>query len=188
MAQSLAGVYEVVRLERVQNKYLWNKYCMYRSHVELKRRQAATVRTNDPAYHEELLFHGTRDTPVLDTIGANVENGFEPRLAKDAEYGAGTYFAQHAIYSVAYERNWLFYGQPDARLVPKDDPAGTKVVLLLARVALGQGLRPRTLVLGVEVNAAIWLRNEHRSTPGCWRSGRARVTGSVASTASGHHC
>jgi hypothetical protein len=85
--------------------------------------------------NESALFHWTFD--AFDLISGEQGSGFETRLARAGEYGNGAYFAQHAIYPLAFRTNGYRDREEEALdwSVPQD--AGTTIRLLWARVALG---------------------------------------------------
>eukprot|EP01047_Picozoa_sp_COSAG01_P087427 COSAG01_NODE_20118_length_969_cov_7.422989_1_plen_282_part_10 len=90
IAQSLPD-FVLVGMERVQNKALWQKYSAYHAGQEVT--------------DESELFHYAKPA-VLEQIVTSTTVSFDPRLG-GGEYGAGSYFAQHALYCVAYSGGWL---------------------------------------------------------------------------------
>ena len=87
----------VVRIERIQNAFLWRRYLMRKMTMISK-----NANVKDGITNARLLFHGTRRTdPSLIWDGLNA-SGFDPRLGQ-GYYGVGGYFAQNARYSESYE-------------------------------------------------------------------------------------
>ena len=79
---------EVVKIYRIQNKILWNKYCDCSRRME---------RYNDGILKEEVLFHGTRgNKPELIYKG---DAGFDMRFSANGMWGKGNYFAKNSSYS-----------------------------------------------------------------------------------------
>eukprot|EP01043_Picozoa_sp_COSAG02_P038966 COSAG02_NODE_3043_length_7483_cov_14.489166_2_plen_1135_part_00 len=120
IAESLAD-FELIGVQRVQNKVLWRKYCDFKKQL--------AQQYGEDAVNEMELFHYA-EPEVVEKVIMSRTVGFDPRLG-GGEYGAGTYFAQHAIYPVAYGCGWL-NGNTDQELA-----AAPKIDLLLAKVALG---------------------------------------------------
>ncbi|XP_061422286.1 protein mono-ADP-ribosyltransferase TIPARP-like isoform X2 [Lethenteron reissneri] len=84
----------VLSIERVQNPFLWEKYC---------RKKAFMLRKLPQMPERELelnLFHGT----TADTVPAICKHNFDPRLSgkNAAVYGNGSYFATAASFSHGY--------------------------------------------------------------------------------------
>ena len=84
--------YQLGAVERVQNRSLWRKYCAFRT-------EFAEQHGSEVLDERELFHYASMET--VDRIVESVTVGFDPRLG-GGEYGRGTYFAQHAIYSAAY--------------------------------------------------------------------------------------
>jgi hypothetical protein len=117
--QESLDMFRITKIERVFNKFLWERYCAKSYDV---------ARNNKGDANERELFHWSPNWRVLieGTSGA----GFDPRMKnpRGCEYGNGAYFAQHAAYSVSYAQDWLF----------KDElPSSGSVRVLLALVSLG---------------------------------------------------
>ena len=74
----------IARIERIQNKWLWEKYYQHRDRMKRK---------NDGAINEKLLFHGTRET-LPSTIYKD-EEGFDMRFGNAGMWGIGNY-AHHS--------------------------------------------------------------------------------------------
>eukprot|EP01047_Picozoa_sp_COSAG01_P038665 COSAG01_NODE_3151_length_6502_cov_6.673903_7_plen_555_part_00 len=111
--------FALVGMERVQNKALWHKYRTYCS-------------LQQPVNELE-LFHYAEPRDV-ELIVNSSSVSFDPRLGggeHGGEYGGGAYFAQHAIYPVAYGNGWLEGG------VELEREASAEITLLLAKVSLG---------------------------------------------------
>ena len=85
---------EIVRLERVQNRLLWEKYA-------LEGRQMA--KRYDEKVNERLLFHGSGDidSELIVSSSAGVDFRYSSKDRK-LLWGAGAYFAVKAEYSHSY--------------------------------------------------------------------------------------
>jgi RNA recognition motif-containing protein len=81
----------VVKLERVQNKWLWERYSFS------KRRM---LKTNRGLVNEKHLFHGTRKTEPEKVFRS--EKGVDFRFSREGLWGTGSYFAVNALYSDAF--------------------------------------------------------------------------------------
>ena len=81
----------VVRLERIQNKWLWERYCFAKKRM---------LRTNMGHVNEKHLFHGTRSTQPEKIFKS--EKGVDFRFSGEGLWGTGSYFAVNASYSDAY--------------------------------------------------------------------------------------
>ena len=114
--------FELELVQRVQNKVLWRKYS------DFKKQMAEQY--GEDVVNERELFHYAKPDVVQKVVKSKTV-GFDPRLG-DGEYGAGTYFAEHAIYPVAYGCGWL---DGDTEQEMRAEPT---VALLLAKVALGR--------------------------------------------------
>lgn len=82
---------KIVKLERIQNKWLWERYARHRERIRLK---------NNGQCNEMDLFHGTRGTMPSQIF--NGEEGFDMRFCVKGLWGIGTYFAEKASYSDSY--------------------------------------------------------------------------------------
>ena len=81
----------IVKIERIQNKWLWEKY---HQHCDrMKRKCGGEI-------NEMLLFHGTRNTPPSSIY--KDEEGFDMRFGRTGMWGVGNYFAVKASYSDNY--------------------------------------------------------------------------------------
>ena len=81
----------IVKIERIQNPWLWTKYHQHRELIKKK---------NGGVAREEELFHGTRQTdPSMIYQG---EEGFDMRFSAEGLWGRGNYFAVNASYSDKY--------------------------------------------------------------------------------------
>lgn len=78
-------------IKRIQNKWLWDRYSFAKQ--RMSERNAGVVK-------EQMLFHGTRDTPPEKIY--NSEQGFDFRFSTKGMWGTGTYFAVNANYSQSY--------------------------------------------------------------------------------------
>ena len=81
----------IVRMERIQNKVLWDNYRQRKKHLE------KIVRARDI---EKLLFHGTSTTEPERIYAGEV--GFDMRKSAQGLWGEGCYFAVNASYSRGY--------------------------------------------------------------------------------------
>ncbi|XP_014284779.1 poly [ADP-ribose] polymerase tankyrase isoform X1 [Halyomorpha halys] len=80
--------YHVIRVQKVQNKRLWDKYNHRRNEV---------AEENGNSANERMLFHGS---PFINAI---VQKGFDERHAYiGGMFGAGIYFAEHSSKSNQY--------------------------------------------------------------------------------------
>jgi hypothetical protein len=126
VAESLPE-YTVTRIDRLQNLELWRRYFWFR--CELEHSHGSNI-------NERALFHWTLPQ-YFDLISGEQGSGFETRLARAGEYGNGAYFAQHAIYPLAYRTNSYRDREHQALDWSVPQAAGTTIRLLWARVALG---------------------------------------------------
>eukprot|EP01047_Picozoa_sp_COSAG01_P035821 COSAG01_NODE_2769_length_7102_cov_6.325146_3_plen_390_part_00 len=124
VAESLPE-YSVTRIDRLQNLDLWRHYFLFCFDLE-----------SHGEANERTLFHWAKPE-VLDLISGERGSGFETRLARPGEYGDGTYFAQHAIYPLAYRTNGCRVNKRTLDWSVPQEP-GTQITLLWARVALGK--------------------------------------------------
>lgn len=82
---------QIVTISRIQNSWLWDKYCSHKRRLNLK---------NDGKVNEMELFHGTRSIdPKLIYEG---EDGFDMRYSNQGMWGQANYFAVNASYSNGY--------------------------------------------------------------------------------------
>ena len=133
--------FEVEAIEVVRNKLLWQKYEAFKTtHARNKQHQSFQCGCYTCTYphqheswdehkHEMRLFHYAKPDVVEKIVRGN--SGFDTRLG-DGEYGAGAYFAHHAVYSVAYGNNWLHGDFTHERSAPDE-----RISLLVGRVCLG---------------------------------------------------
>ena len=82
---------KIVKIERVQSKWLWEKYSQHSERMNRK---------NDGDINEKMLFHGTSDTPPSSIY--QDEEGFDMRYSNAGLWGIGIYFAVNASYSDKY--------------------------------------------------------------------------------------
>jgi serine/threonine protein kinase len=73
--------FDVSGIQRVQNKDLWRKYAMFRDDVARQH--------GEKAVQERDLFHFAQDDDIEKMIDSS-SVGFDSRLGKSCEYGAGT--------------------------------------------------------------------------------------------------
>ena len=88
--QSLPNA-DIMRIDRVQNKLLWKKYCD---------RSETMMKFNNGILREQMLFHGTSHNDPALIYGEDV--GFDRRFSGDGMWGQGNYFAVNAAYSNGY--------------------------------------------------------------------------------------
>ena len=85
----------LLKLERIQNKPLWDKYALESDHMQ--------DRNGGKGVNEKLLFHGTRETDpklVVESV-----KGIDFRYSshqRNLLWGKGAYFAVNASYSDNY--------------------------------------------------------------------------------------
>ena len=85
------GASQIATISRIQNSWLWDKYCSHKKRLSLK---------NSGRVNEMELFHGTRgNDPKLLYEG---EDGFDMRYSNQGMWGQANYFAVNASYSNAY--------------------------------------------------------------------------------------
>ncbi|XP_013786928.1 poly [ADP-ribose] polymerase 15-like [Limulus polyphemus] len=82
---------KITTVFRIQNLWLWQKYCQHKELLEMK---------NIDSVDEKLLFHGTRSNEPK-RIYDN-EEGFDMRFSAKGMWGNANYFAENASYSDAY--------------------------------------------------------------------------------------
>uniref|UniRef100_A0A1B0G6T3 Poly [ADP-ribose] polymerase n=1 Tax=Glossina morsitans morsitans TaxID=37546 RepID=A0A1B0G6T3_GLOMM len=114
--------YNIIRVQKVQNRKLWERYT--------HRRQEVSEENNMQA-NERMLFHGS---PFINAI---VQKGFDERHAYiGGMFGAGIYFAEHSSKS-----NQYVYGIGGGIGCPSHKDKSCYMCprqLLLCRVALGK--------------------------------------------------
>lgn len=114
--------YNIVRIQKVQNRKLWERY--------IHRRHEASEEHNNQS-NERMLFHGS---PFINAI---VQKGFDERHAYiGGMFGAGIYFAEHSSKS-----NQYVYGIGGGTGCPMHKDRSCYVChrhLLLCRVTLGK--------------------------------------------------
>ena len=81
----------IIKIERVQNKWLWEKYGQHPKRMKKK---------NGGVINEKMLFHGTRSNPPSSIY--QDEEGFDMRFSNAGLWGTGNYFAVNASYSDGY--------------------------------------------------------------------------------------
>jgi len=88
MKETIPSV-KIIIIERIQNKWLWEKYCTMKKLMEKK---------NNNIANEMSLFHGTRNTKPITIY--NSQEGFDMRHASvGSMWGTALYFAYNASYS-----------------------------------------------------------------------------------------
>ena len=100
----------ITKLERVQNRWLWDQYSHTRKRISMK---------NGGEAKELNLFHGTRTTEPIAVY--NGQDGFDMRFSAKGMWGTGIYFAENALYSHSYCHN-----------------VGTTKQMFFARVIVGE--------------------------------------------------
>ncbi|KAK6638711.1 hypothetical protein RUM43_006978 [Polyplax serrata] len=114
--------YNIIRIQKVQNRKLWERY----SH---RRQEVAEENANQ--YNERMLFHGS---PFINAI---VQKGFDERHAyMGGMFGAGIYFAEHSSKS-----NQYVYGIGGGTGCPAHKDRSCYICqrnLILCRVTLGK--------------------------------------------------
>ena len=90
MQETIPNV-NLVSIKRIQNEFLWEKYCQHKERMGRK----GAERIN-----EMELFHGTSSNPP-EEIYMN-EEGFDMRFSRAGMWGQGNYFAESAQYSCSY--------------------------------------------------------------------------------------
>ena len=90
MQETIPSV-NLISIKRVQNEFLWEKYCQHKERMGRK----GAERVN-----EMELFHGTSSTPPEDIYMS--EEGFDMRFSREGLWGQGNYFAENAQYSCSY--------------------------------------------------------------------------------------
>ena len=89
--QTLLTEENILGIQRVQNKLLWDRYVQTKR--ELHKKNAGII-------NEMELFHGTRDKRPQ--VICESEDGFDVRLSSDGMWGRASYFAVNASYSDSY--------------------------------------------------------------------------------------
>lgn len=116
--------YHVVRIQKIINSRVWERY--------QHRRREVAVEAGAP--HERMLFHGS---PFINAI---VQKGFDERHAYiGGMFGAGIYFAEHSSKS-----NQYVYGFGGGAGCPTHKDRSCYVChrqMLLCRVTLGRGFQ-----------------------------------------------
>jgi len=82
---------ELVSIDRIQNEFLWEKYCQHKERINRK----GSERVN-----EMELFHGSSSTAPEEIYKS--EEGFDMRFSRQGMWGQGNYFAESAKYSYRY--------------------------------------------------------------------------------------
>ncbi|XP_012287563.1 tankyrase isoform X2 [Orussus abietinus] len=132
--------YNIIRIQKVQNRKLWERYAHRRQEVAEEVGAApvspnatprATPGTAAPQANERMLFHGSS------FINAIVQKGFDERHAYiGGMFGAGIYFAEHSSKS-----NQYVYGICGGTGCPAHKDRSCYIChrhLLLCRVTLGK--------------------------------------------------
>ena len=89
--QSTLPTAAIVKIERIQNTWLWTRYQQDKQRI---------VQKSTTGANELILYHGTRTTdPVSVYKGAQ---GFDFRFSREGMWGTANYFAVNASYSHSY--------------------------------------------------------------------------------------
>ena len=125
MQETMPSV-KITKLERIQNKWLWNKYSQHCDEIKEK---------NGGVLMEKELFHGSgANDPKLIYNG---EEGFDMRHSSSGMWGRGIYFAASASYSHRYAYS------PDTKTTGSSfwqmfAASGGSRQMFLARVNIGE--------------------------------------------------
>ncbi len=82
---------KIYRIDRIQNKPMWEKYTTLKKWLEKK---------NNGSANEKNLFHGTSNNPP--SLIFKDEVGFDMRYSEGGMWGIAIYFAENASYSDSY--------------------------------------------------------------------------------------
>lgn len=85
------SLYEIERIERIQNKLVWRKY------FDCAKRMS---QFNEGVLNEMYLFHGSRTNEPEEIYKGDA--GFDMRFSNQGLWGKGNYFAVNASYSDGY--------------------------------------------------------------------------------------
>ena len=96
----------VVKLERIQNEWLWERYSFAKKQMSKK---------NKGCVNEKHLFHGTRTTPPEKVFRS--EKGVDFRFSRKGLWGMGSYFAVNASYSDRYAYNATALGSNERQML-----------------------------------------------------------------------
>lgn len=122
--------YEILKIERIVNTKVWERY---------KYRRKEVAESNNNCANELMLFHGSPFVPYI------VHNGFDERHAYiGGMFGAGIYFAEHSSKS-----NQYVYGIGGGNGCPEHKNRSCYTCLrklLLCRVVLGKPVEQYTAV------------------------------------------
>jgi len=83
----------IIRIDRVQNKFLYEQYLQYKSKLIKK----------GSNINEQFLFHGSSSNPPVNIF--NGLEGWDMRFSNPGMWGQGIYFAVNANYSALYAFN-----------------------------------------------------------------------------------
>ena len=81
----------LLRVERIQNTWLWTRY---------QQDKQRTIQKSETGANEMIVYHGTRGNPPVQIYKG--EQGFEARVASSGMWGTASYFAVNASYSDSY--------------------------------------------------------------------------------------
>lgn len=90
--QDTLSSYTIMKIQRIQNKWIWQKYAQYKNMMAEK--------NGKDGVNEKELFHGTRTNDpglIYDS-----EEGFDMRYSAQGLWGQANYFAESAKYSNSY--------------------------------------------------------------------------------------
>ena len=83
--------FEVIDIQRIQNKWIWERYAMTKCRMHKK---------NSGKINERKLFHGSRNARAECIYSS--EEGFDMRFSIEGMWGHANYFAEKAVYSDFY--------------------------------------------------------------------------------------
>ena len=92
---------QVTKIQRIQNKWLWEKYSFCRQRMSSKNGRSGV--------NEMRLFHGSSRTPPESIYRSDF--GFDFRFSSPGKWGKGAYFASDSNYSNSYAYNNSYYGK-----------------------------------------------------------------------------
>ncbi|XP_066485093.1 uncharacterized protein [Tiliqua scincoides] len=115
-----AAGYTVLKVERIQNRYLWVSYCWKRSWMEKK--------NPERIQNERILYHGT----APENCDSIQEIGFKCACRKITLYGEGIYFAEEASRSAHYAKPdpWGYQFMFQARVLTGEYGRGAEKLVL----------------------------------------------------------
>ncbi|XP_048372715.1 uncharacterized protein LOC125444331 [Sphaerodactylus townsendi] len=88
----MGNSFKILKVERIQNRYLWVSYCWKRSWMEKK--------NPERVQNERILYHGMPP----ENCRSIQEFGFKSACRKGSRYGQGIYFAEDAARAALYTK------------------------------------------------------------------------------------